>query len=281
MYAGWFVSAAGLGFYLCNAETGVVGFIIPKNDKQIELRRYDSRARNILAGDKFAAESRTMLGALAYSPILRAPYYYYGRCIGRYISHGHDVLELGSGTGIHTKDLAQTGAWVAASDISRSALEVLAHRMSGVTTLVADMEVLPFKESSFDVVASAGSLSYGDPVLVVPEILRVLRPGGTFICVDSLNHNPIYRINRWLQFRRGKRTAGTLSHMPTLERIRSLSEAFQRVEVNYFGAVSYLMPVLACVIGQSGAARFSDAIDRLFHICRSAFKFVLVANGRR
>ena len=43
---------------------------------------------------------------------------------------------------------------------------------------VADMEKLPFKNESFDVICSAGSLSYGDNNRVINEIYRVLKLGG-------------------------------------------------------------------------------------------------------
>ena len=65
------------------------------------------------------------------------------------------------------------------------------------------MEDLPFSNNSFDVVASAGSLSYGSKKIVDKEILRILRPNGIFICVDSLNNNPIYRFNRFQNYLRG------------------------------------------------------------------------------
>ena len=142
------------------------------------------------------------------------------------------------------------------------------------------MESLPFETHSFDVVAAAGSLSYGDPDLVDAEVRRVLRPGGIFVCVDSLNHNPVYRFNRWFHYMRGVRTKSTFLRMPTMERIQGISKRFKNAECRYFGAVSYLMPLLARIIGQRRAAEVSDAVDLLVHVHRSAFKFVLVASGR-
>ena len=32
------------------------------------------------------------------------------------------------------------------------------------------------------------------------EIHRVLKKNGIFICVDSLNNNLIYRVNRWFHY---------------------------------------------------------------------------------
>lgn len=248
------------------------------NDKQTEYRRYDARAQAILAADNVAGEDS--FGSMAIPPVFRAPYLYYEHCIHQYISKNHHVLEIGSGTGLHTYALAQTGARVVASDISVYSLSVLERRIKEVRMVAADMEACPFKSESFDVVASAGSLSYGDPELVDREVRRVLRPGGTFICVDSLNHNPIYRLNRWFHYLRGVRTKSTIDRMPTMGRIESISKGFRSTEVRYFGAMSYLMLVLARIIGQNHAARLSDVVDRIVHCRRSAFKFVLVARER-
>ena len=249
-------------------------------DKKTECLRYDVRAQSLLAVGTSAVERAPDFGSLAVPLIYRAPYIYYEQCIRNFVFQNHDVLELGSGTGLHTYVLTQTGARVVASDISNHSLEVLSQRIGGLKTRVADMESLPFEEHSFDVVASAGSLSYGNPASVDAEVRRVLRPGGIFLCVDSLNHHPIYRLNRWLHYKRGDRTQSTLLHMPTLERIQSISRGFKDTDVRFFGSISYVMPVLARIIGQSNAAKISDAVDRLVHVRRSAFKFVMVAKGR-
>ncbi len=250
------------------------------NDKMAEHLRYDTLAQSLLAAGTSKVETALLHGSLAVPPVYRAPYSYYEQCIRQYVGKEDDILELCSGTGLHTYVLAQTGARVVASDISSHSLEVLLQRIRGVATRVADIESLPFETNSFDAVAIAGGLSYGDPDLVDAEIRRVLRPGGSFICVDSLNHNPVYRFNRWLHYRRGDRTKSTLLCMPTMERIQSISRGFKSAEVRYFGAVSYLMPVLVRIIGQRHAANVSDAVDRFVHVRRAAFKFVLVAHGR-
>ena len=251
-------------------------------DKQTEYRRYDTRAKEILASGGIADASSATFGAAAISPALRAPYVCYEQCIRRYIAEEHSVLELGSGTGLHTYALVRTGARVVASDISSHSLDVLQRRIQGrLTTMTGDMEALSFDDESFDVICSAGSLSYGDPELVNAEIIRLLRPDGFFICVDSLNHNPIYRLNRWLHYLRGERTQSTMVRMPTIGRIQSISNYFDNAEVRYFGSVSYLMPIVSRIAGQEFAARFSDTVDRVINVRRSAFKFVLVARGLR
>jgi ubiquinone/menaquinone biosynthesis C-methylase UbiE len=187
---------------------------------------------------------------------------------------------------VHTGVLLETGASVTATDISPGVLELLQRRLAPtadgrLTTRVADMEALPFDAESFDTVVCAGSLSYGDADLVDREILRVLRPGGNFISVDSLSHNPVYRFNRWVNYRRGQRTRSTLLRMPTANRIERLARHFTQHEVRYFGSITWTMPVLMRMLGAEHASRVSDAFDRLIDVKRSAFKYVLAAQGRR
>ena len=143
--------------------------------------------------------------------------------------------------------------------------------------MVADMEKLPFENQSFDVVASAGSLSYGEAQKVDKEIRRVLKPNGFFICVDSLNHNPIYKFNRYIHFLRGARSKMTLLNMPTLQRINSLNTKYKKFDVKYFGSISCLMPFIKIITGTENAKKISDFVDKLFRVKKSAFKFVLVA----
>jgi SAM-dependent methyltransferase len=254
------------------------------DDKAEEFRRYEDVAQKAL--ESAGATEPHELGASGVAPEFRAPYIFYEQRIQELVSPTDRVLELGAGSGLNTAVLLRTGASVTASDLSPSALALLQRKLAGIgaerlITRVADMEALPFESGSFDVVACAGSLSYGEPDLVDAEIRRVLRAGGTFVCVDSLNNNPIYRLNRWLRYKRGERTRSTLRRMPDSARIESIGQHFESVEVRYFGALSWLMPLVGRVAGSSSAARLSDAVDKLMNVKRSAFKFVLVARGRR
>lgn len=252
------------------------------NDKQVELNRYDTSAQ--LQLDALKSELPVgKFGSSAMVQYLRTPYIYYEKCVRELVGSRDQVLELGSGSGLYTWALVQTGAQVTATDISPNSLRLLHQRIvnigGSVKTQVADIEALPFADDSFDVVTCAGSLSYGEPAIVDSEIKRVLRPGGFFVCVDSLNHNPIYRLNRRLHYWRGERTKSTLERMPGLPRIETLGAGFTSVNVNYFGALSFAMPALARLCGPKWAQILSDRIDQLIDVKRSAFKFVLVAKG--
>jgi SAM-dependent methyltransferase len=246
------------------------------NDKVVERERYDQRAKAFIS--EFPGIHISLLGSAGVSLPIRTPYILYESLLTSELSQFSLVLELGAGTGCFTGVLLRKGSSVCATDIAPTALGVLEARYQGLgrlITSVADMECLPFENESFDVVTSAGSLSYGDNILVMNEIFRVLKPGGIFICVDSLNHNPIYRFNRWIHFLRGQRTKSTLIRMPTLALIEHYRARFGEADIHFFGAFTWASQVLVFFLGTARAARILDWLDEFVHVRKSAFKFVL------
>ena len=98
---------------------------------------------------------------------------------------GKDILELGCGAAQWAILLAGQGARVVGLDNSDRQLE---HARAAVDAAGVDVELvrsaaeaLPFPDARFDVVfCDHGAMSFADPLVVVPEVARVLRPGGLF-----------------------------------------------------------------------------------------------------
>lgn len=88
------------------------------------------------------------------------------------------VLDLGAGTGKLTAALVDRGFDVTAVDPSPEMLRVLRERLPGVDAYEATAERIPLPDAAFGLVVSAQAWHWVDPARAVPEVARVLRPGG-------------------------------------------------------------------------------------------------------
>lgn len=88
------------------------------------------------------------------------------------------VLELGAGTGKLTEQLVALGHDVHATDPDAAMLDVLRARLPEVRTSVTAAEDIPASDRSYDVVVAAQAFHWFDHERALPEIARVLKPGG-------------------------------------------------------------------------------------------------------
>ena len=93
------------------------------------------------------------------------------------------VVELGAGTGKLTAELLAQGHDVLATDPDEQMLAILDARVPGARTAVAAAEDLPVEDRSVDVVVAAQSFHWFDHAVALPEIARVLKPGGALALV--------------------------------------------------------------------------------------------------
>jgi SAM-dependent methyltransferase len=98
---------------------------------------------------------------------------------------GKDVLELGCGAAEWSRALLDAGARPVGIDNSEKRLEWArrANEEAGVEfpLVHGSAESTPFESESFDLVmCDWGAMTFADPYLTVPEVARVLRPGGLF-----------------------------------------------------------------------------------------------------
>jgi ubiquinone/menaquinone biosynthesis C-methylase UbiE len=88
------------------------------------------------------------------------------------------VLELGAGTGKLTARLVALGHDVHATDPDDAMLDVLRTRVPGARVSNTSAEEIPLGDRSVDVVVAAQAFHWFDHDRALPEIARVLRPGG-------------------------------------------------------------------------------------------------------
>lgn len=96
------------------------------------------------------------------------------------------VLDLGAGTGKLTRSLVEAGLTVTAVEPSRGMRERLAAAVPGAVVLAGTAERIPLADASVDAVLVAHAWHWFDATLAVPEIARVLVPGGTLSLVWNM-----------------------------------------------------------------------------------------------
>jgi SAM-dependent methyltransferase len=109
--------------------------------------------------------------------------------------HAH-VLELGAGTGKLTEQLLALGHRVLATDPLPSMLSHLVSRLPRTPAVVAAAEHIPMRARSVDVVVGAQAFHWFDLDRALPEIARVLRPGGHLSLAWNLRDERIPWVKR-------------------------------------------------------------------------------------
>ena len=129
-----------------------------------ERSKFDTVAANYAAG-------RPDYPAALYDTLAKV--------LGRPLA-GIDVVDLGAGTGIASRQLAERGAQVIAVELSGPMIEQLAATSPGVRPVRGSATAIPLRDDCADLVTCAQAWHWMDPALAVPEFRRILRPGGVF-----------------------------------------------------------------------------------------------------
>ncbi len=172
-------------------------------------------------------------------------------------NHHSTVVELGAGTGKLTELLVAAGHDVIATDPLPEMLTRLRSRVPGARTAVATAEQIPVASFSADVVVCAQAFHWFDHDTALPEIARVLRPGGVLALVWNARDEAI----PWV--RKLGAIIGSADNRTDLAEPAETSEDFGATEHQEF--------------------RFWQALrrDDLFDLVRSRSYVALLADGER
>lgn len=137
------------------------------------IRTHNLRAAAVWSsgGDAYDEISRGIADAIAHAVTRLRP------------QPGERILDLATGTGWTSRQLAHAGATVTGADIASDLLEAAKTRAQRdglrVTYHLADAEALPFDDGEFDAVISTfGVMFAGRPAAAAAELARVTRSGG-------------------------------------------------------------------------------------------------------
>ena len=243
------------------------------NDTEADKKRYDIIYDNLRGLDK--NQLSNLLG-LQTVDLFQRPLFikYYSEIQKMLINTELIVMELGAGFGRHTSVIADCGVKLIVNDISESALEINNRIHPNIyKSIASNMDAIPLPNQSIDVVICCSSLSYADPKKVNREIFRLLKPGGHVIILDTLNHNPIYKINRYIKVLTGARSLSSVLRIPKMRRIRELQMHFEESEISYFGKWLWLTaPVIKRILNLKMYNKKIDTYGPNF----LAFQFLMV-----
>jgi SAM-dependent methyltransferase len=135
------------------------------------------------------------------------------------------IVDLGAGTGKLTRQIHQRGLDVTAVEPSDGMRAELSRVLPGVPALTGSAEDLPLDDQSIDAVLCAQAWHWVDPARAVPEVARVLAPGGRLGLIWNLRDER----QEWV------RRLGEIIHSPELYRQDDIGEPFGPVETRHFG----------------------------------------------
>ena len=186
---------------------------------------------------------------------------------------GKDVLEYGCSDGalsVAELELPKQCRTLTGIDISDVAIATANARcesanLTNARFMAMDAETMTFPDRSFDLVFGRAILHHLDLAKCLPEIARVLRPGGVAIFTEPLGHNPVLNAvrNRTPDIR-------TPDEHPFLKTDIELARRyFGSVNVKYYGLFS-----VASVIVDATAKRLPYKIGKAIDDILLRFPFV-------
>lgn len=171
-------------------------------------------------------------------------------------------LDYACGNGQYALLAAQAGAELSLgfdiSDVSVRNCRIAARKagLGEVTRFFqADAENTKLPDNCVDAILCSGMLHHLDLSYALPELRRILRPGGCILAVEALDYNPLIKLYRLLT--PDMRTEWEKAHILTLADVEFASRFLEVGEIRYWHVVGYLggkFPALLAPL---------DAVDKL------------------
>jgi SAM-dependent methyltransferase len=149
------------------------------------------------------------------------------------------VVDVGAGTGILTGVLAHLGADVVAVEPDQAMLAELRQRLPGVRAVEGSAEALPLPDQSADAVLSGQAMHWFDMDRALPEIARVLTPGGVLAGLWNVDDDRVGWVAELAAISKSRTTLSRWRATPDAETeqglLRAGSSWFAPVEEHEFG----------------------------------------------
>lgn len=244
--------------------------------KQKEIKYYDKKAESFSGqGDFEGFKFQDLASFIFLYQLLKEN------------SRGKIILDYGCGNGIHSAFLVKAGAEkVIGIDLSEKSLEIAKERVKKeglekrVEFILMDCEKMKFPDNFFDIIFNGGTFSSLDIKRVYPELVRVLKPEGILIGIETFGHNPFTNLKRKINKITGKRTEWATRHILKMEDLKTAERCFNKVEVRFFHLVSWIAFPFLSLPGGKNLLKFLELIDKILlkvpFLRKYAFKVVFI-----
>jgi len=156
------------------------------------------------------------------------------------------LLDLGCAEGRKTRLLDRYGVTVVGIDINKEAIKIGASITPSTLFVVGDMQALPFKDESLDMVFSSSVLQLADWRRAIRECRRVIKKDGRAVFIENLRGNVFakgYRLARRVARYRYPKTEIPVAHIEWGER-REFEEVFSETEFDVFHVMTPMLLVV-------------------------------------
>ncbi len=181
-------------------------------------------------------------------------------------SPGSIVLDYACGHGAQAISAAGAGAaltvGIDVSEVSVENARELAERagLAGSTRfLQRDCEATGFPDNTFHAAICSGMLHHLDLEYALPELHRIMKPGGRVICMEALSYNPVITLYR--RMTPHLRTEWESRHILGMKDLRLARRWFSVENVRFFNMLSPLAILLPSGWARQAALRAMEALD--------------------
>jgi len=250
--------------------------------KQKEIEYYDKKAEEWLEKDK-SPQTTTDFEGFDFNLLssFRFCYEYLkDKCQNK------KLLDYGCGNGVHSIFPAKFGAEVIGIDLSEPSLKIAEERAKKegvddkIRFLKMDCEKMEFLDDYFDIIFDGGTFSSLDFKKALPGLVRVLKPDGFLIGIETFGHNPFTNLKRKLNRASGKRTEWAASHIFQIKDFELVKNYFNKIEIKYFHLISWAAFPFLSLPGGKILLNFLEIIDRgllkITFLRKYAFKVVFI-----